>query len=77
MFVMLFMHYEQKLSLHGGNSKDVAFYCANVRALFEEYYMNYLHDDISTGAGKWILENLNIYCPFSGITNNQLESLNT
>jgi len=45
-------------------------------ALFEEYYMNCLHDDILTGAGRWILEGLNIYRPFSGITNNQSESLN-
>ena len=43
---------------------------------FENYYMNCLHDDISSWAGRRILEDLKIYCPFSGITNNQSKSLN-
>ena len=83
---------------HGGNCKDVAFYCTNLHSLLEaesdtiyretlrklrphwdalnEDYMKCLHNDILIGAGRWILENLNIYRPFSGITNNQSESLN-
>ena len=39
---------------------------------FEEYYMSHIHRDISS-IGRW---SFNIYCPHSGITNNQSESLN-
>ena len=45
-------------------------------ATFADYYMNHLHDDIFTGAGRWVLEGFHVYRPFSGITNNQSESLN-
>ena len=27
--------------------------------------------------GRWVLESLNVYQPFSGVTNNQSESFNT
>ena len=43
--------------------------------VFHEYYMNQIHPDIS-GIGRWNLEKLGIYHPYSGITNNQSESLN-
>ena len=95
----IFRDIEKWCIKHKGKSKDVQFYCTNVRslleaesdtiynenlkklrthwdALFEDYYMNCLHGDISTSAGRWILEKFNIYQPFSGVTNNQSESLN-
>ena len=42
-------------------------------ATFEQYYMD---PDIPYSIGRWVLEELNIYNPYSGITNNQSESLN-
>ena len=32
--------------------------------------------DIPQSIGRWVLEELNIYNPYSGITNNQSERLN-
>lgn len=64
-------------------AQSYTMYCDTLKKLrphwdaeFEEYYMKYLHGDILTGAGQWILEDLKIYCPYSGIMNNQSESLN-
>ena len=34
------------------------------------------HSDILSRSGRWILEELQIYDPYSGVTNNQSESLN-
>ena len=42
---------------------------------FLEYYISHIHPDIS-GIGRWNLEKLHIYQPYSGVTNNQSESLN-
>ena len=40
-------------------------------AAFEEYYMNCLHDDILTGAGRWILEYI-VHLVVSQITNQRV-----
>ena len=45
--------------------------------LFREYYSKCLHKDIYNGAGRWNLEKFDdLYSPFTGVTNNQSESLN-
>jgi hypothetical protein len=31
---------------------------------------------VSTSLGRWVLEDLNVYHPYSGVTNNQSESFN-
>ena len=41
-------------------------------AAFEHYYRNEIHSSI----GWWVLEELHIYNPYSGVTNNQSEGLN-
>ena len=38
--------------------------------------MTNIDPDIPHSIGRWVLEELNIYNPYSGITNNQSESLN-
>ena len=43
---------------------------------FEQYYMKQIHPDVTTSIGRWVLEKLHIYNPYSGVTNNQSESLN-
>ena len=45
-------------------------------ALFEEYYLKEIHPNVSTSIGRWILEECNVYNPYSGVTNNQSESMN-
>lgn len=42
---------------------------------FEDYYMNHIDTDILS-IGRWNLEKLNIYHPYSGVTTNQSEALN-
>ncbi|XP_065896214.1 uncharacterized protein [Dysidea avara] len=43
---------------------------------FLDYYMNEIHPDINS-IGRWILEPLGLYNPYSGITTNQSEGFNT
>lgn len=43
--------------------------------IFEKYYMKSFHNNISS-ISRWSLEELSIYNPYSGITNNYSESLN-
>ena len=45
-------------------------------ALFEEYYMKEVHPDVSESVGRWALEIYSVYNPYSGVTNNQSESMN-
>ena len=45
-------------------------------ALFAEYYLKEIHLNVSTSIGRWILEECNVYNPYSGVTNNQSESMN-
>lgn len=45
-------------------------------ATFKQYYMTNIDPDIPHSIGRWVLEKHNIYNPYSGITNNQSESLN-
>ena len=42
---------------------------------FYDYYLKNIEPDIKSIA-RWSLEPLNVYNPFSGVTNNQSESLN-
>ena len=44
---------------------------------FLEYFDKHLKKDIEQHAGRWLIEPLNIYNPYSGITNNAAESMNT
>lgn len=45
-------------------------------ATFEAYYMQEIHLDVPTTIGRWVLEKHHQYNPYSGVTNNQSESLN-
>ena len=45
-------------------------------AAFEAYFLKEIHPDVGRTIGRWILEDLNVYNPYSGVTNNQSESLN-
>lgn len=45
-------------------------------AAFEQYYRNEIHPDVPSSIGRWVLEELHIYNPYSGVTNNQSEGLN-
>ena len=42
---------------------------------FYEYYMKEIHPD-SFQIGRWVLQPLNLYKPYSGVTKNQSESFN-
>ena len=42
---------------------------------FEQYYMKEIHPNIHL-IGRWRLEELGIYNPYSGVTTNQSESFN-
>ena len=44
-------------------------------APFSDYYTNHIHPDIQSIA-RWAIEPYGVYHPYSGITNNQSESLN-
>jgi len=43
---------------------------------FLDYFENEIQPSIVNYAGRWILESIQLYNPFSGITNNASESLN-
>ena len=43
---------------------------------FDLYYKREIHPDVHLSIGRWMLENLRIYNPYSGVTNNQSEGLN-
>ena len=43
---------------------------------FEEYWMKNIHPDVPNHIGRWVLEDLQVYNPYSGVTNNQSEFLN-
>lgn len=43
---------------------------------FLEYYKSKLHQDIVQHSSKWVLEQHQIYDPYSGVTNNMSESMN-
>ena len=45
-------------------------------AAFEAYYMEEIHPDVHESVGRWALEDIYAYNPYSGITNNQSESFN-
>ena len=45
-------------------------------AAFEEYYMQEIHCDVELSVGRWVLEKINVYNPYSGVTNNQSEGFN-
>ena len=45
-------------------------------AVFEDYYMKEIHPDVPEYVGRWALEKYSVYNPYSGITNNQSESMN-
>ena len=45
-------------------------------AAFEAYYMAEIHPDVPRSIGRWVLEEHHVYNPYSGVTNNQSESLN-
>lgn len=43
---------------------------------FREYFVKHIQKDIEKYAGRFLIEPLNIYNPYSGITNNSAESMN-
>ncbi len=65
---------------HSPNEREYERRLAEVRkrwdALFEEYFMKNIHPDVPTTLGRWVLEALEIYNPYSGVTNNQSEGFN-
>ena len=54
--------------------KDVS---SNWSSPILHYYTRNIHPDVNTSIGRWILEAVGVYSPFSGITNNQSEGFNT
>ena len=44
---------------------------------FVEYYNNEIHPDVCNSIGRWVLEKLHVYNPYSGVTTNQSEGYNT
>ena len=44
-------------------------------APFFEYYSSNIHSDIDSIA-RWAIESYGVYCPYSGVTNNQAEGIN-
>ena len=50
--------------------------CQRWDAAFEEYYKKEIHPTVPDKVGRWVLEALSIYNPYSGVTNNQSEGLN-
>ena len=43
---------------------------------FQNYYQKEIHPEVPLSIGRWALERLHIYNPYSGVTNNQSEGLN-
>jgi hypothetical protein len=43
---------------------------------FLEYYMKTFHAEIATNLGRFVLESMDLYHPYTGVTNNQSESFN-
>jgi hypothetical protein len=43
---------------------------------FTEHYMKSVHPVVNLSVGKWVLQELGVYNPYSGITSNQSEGLN-
>lgn len=66
--------------LHSPSEKEynerLAEVCQRWDALFQDYFMRNIHEDIPTTLGRWVLESLQIYHPYSGVTNNQSEGFN-
>jgi hypothetical protein len=44
---------------------------------FLEYFMTELHPHVNTMMGRWVLEKLRVYNPYSGVTQNMSEGFNT
>ena len=50
--------------------------CEKWDASFEQNYRNEIHPAVPTQIRRWILEEVHLYNPYSGITNNQSEGVN-
>lgn len=50
--------------------------CERWDASFEQYYRNEIHPAVPVQIGRWVLEQVHLYNPYCGITNNQSEGLN-
>ena len=75
------VHCDDVLRLFYSNSEQqydqlLAKICLTWDLIFEQFFVKQIHSDINKSNGRWVLEKLNIYNPFSGITNNQSEGLN-
>ena len=57
------------------NSKLSEYRCEWSKA-FLDHYMENIHPRVLTSIGRWILEKLGVYNPYSGVTSNQAESFN-
>ena len=44
--------------------------------LCDDYYMKTIHPDVAESVGRWVLVKHSVYNPYSGVTNNQSESMN-
>ena len=43
---------------------------------FESYFRKEIHPDVNRSISRWVLQQHNVYNPYSGVTNNQSESFN-
>ena len=43
---------------------------------FEQYYLQHIHPNAGHSIGRWVLESVHVYNPYSGVMNNQSEGLN-
>lgn len=57
------------------NSKLSEYRCEWSKA-FLDHYMENTHPRVLTSLGRWILEKLGVYNPYSGVTSSQAESFN-
>ena len=52
-------------------------FCKTWDPLFEQYFRKEIHPHVSEHIGRWKLESLHLYNPYTGVTNNQSQGFNT
>ena len=55
------------------NSSLINFCRIGIQALSNNYYLRYIHPDVPKSVGRWVLEKLRVYNPYSGVTNNEID----
>jgi len=72
----MYLWYESKAGIHGLCIPVDSFDLRCESVTFYHYYQQHIHTDISCIA-RWAIEPLGIYNPFSDVTSNQAELLNS